>query len=181
MKKILIVVDMQNDFVGGALRNEMAMKIVPLVREKIEASRADHVVIFTRDTHHANYMETEEGKNLPVPHCIEGTAGWQIIDEMKDLADGADLVLDKETFGSSLLFAHLRQMQEVEEVTLVGICTDICVISNALLAKAALPNAHVKVDARCTAGVTEESHDNALAAMTACHIEVIGKGEEPWR
>ena len=181
MKKVLIVVDMQNDFVGGALKNTMAEKTVPLVREKIEASLLDSFVIFTRDTHAESYMNTEEGKNLPVPHCIKDTPGWEIVEELSDLVGKANAVIDKETFGSSGLFDLLRQMQNTEIVELIGLCTDICVISNALLAKAALPNAHVKVDARCCAGVTPASHDTALAALRACHVEVVGQGEEPWR
>lgn len=181
MKKVLIVVDMQNDFICGALGNEMAVKIVPLVRKKIEAAREDHMLIFTRDTHDNNYLNTEEGKNLPVPHCIRGEKGWEIAEELEATVREADAVIDKETFGSSDLFELLRMIHNVEEVELIGLCTDICVISNALLAKAALPGAHIKVDARCCAGVTPASHDTALAAMRACHVEVIGQGEEPWR
>ena len=181
MKKALVVVDMQNDFVDGALANEMAVRIVPLVREKIRAARKDHLLIFTRDTHQNDYMDTEEGKNLPVAHCLEGTEGWEIVDALADLAKEADEVIDKETFGSSRLLEFLRQRPEIEEIELIGLCTDICVISNALLAKAALPDAHVKVDARCCAGVTAASHDTALSAMRACHVEVLGQGEEPWR
>ena len=181
MKKILIVVDMQNDFVDGALANAMAVKIVPLVREKIEAARKDHLLIFTRDTHDENYMNTEEGKNLPVPHCVRQTKGWQIIDALAELSEEADLIVDKETFGSSGLMDFLRKQEDAAEIELIGLCTDICVISNAMLAKAARPGAHVRVDARCCAGVTPESHDTALVAMRSCHIEIVGQGEEPWR
>ena len=181
MMKVLVVVDMQKDFVDGALANEMAVRIVPLVREKILAAKKDHRLIFTRDTHQKDYMHTEEGKKLPVPHCLKGTEGWEILRELRDLAKEADAVIDKETFGSRGLLELLCRTPDVEEVELIGLCTDICVISNALLAKAALPNAHVKVDARCCAGVTAASHDTALAALRACHVEVVGQGEEPWR
>ncbi len=172
---------MQKDFVDGALANPMAEKIVPLVQAKIKSAKKNHLLIFTRDTHDPEYLETEEGKNLPVVHCVAGTPGWQVIDELWPYLADAAVILDKETFGSSGLLDYLRKMKGIEEVELVGLCTDICVISNALLVKAALPNAHVKVDARCCAGVTAESHDTALAAMRACHIEVLGQGEEPWR
>ena len=173
--KILVVVDMQEDFTRGALRNEDGIRIIPKVAEKIAQARAEGAeIIFTRDTHTDVYLETEEGKNLPVPHCIKGTAGWEIVPELTP-ADG-DTVIDKETFGSFELGAVLRKRDEempVTEVELIGLCTDICVISNALLIKAFLPNAHIKVDPACCAGVTPESHETALAAMQACHVEIM--------
>lgn len=173
-KKLLIVVDMQNDFTTDALRNEDAIAIIPNVVEKVKAALDEGTdVIFTRDTHHDDYMDTEEGRNLPVPHCIEGTPGWQLIDELQPYEDKAAGIIDKLTFGSSELGSRLAgDYSDVSEVELIGICTDICVISNALLTKAFLPNAHVSVDASCCAGVTPESHDTALAAMKACHVEV---------
>ena len=177
-RKVLVVVDMQEDFTRGALRNEEGIKIIPKVSEKIKAARAEGaVVIFTRDTHSDAYLETEEGKNLPVPHCIKDTSGWEIVPELtsEPLADG-DRVIDKETFGSVVLGAALLEMNAAEaitEVELIGLCTDICVISNALLAKAFLPNAHIKVDSSCCAGVTLESHETALQAMRACHVEIV--------
>ena len=174
-KKLLIVVDMQNDFTTGALRNEDAIAIIPNVVNKVKEAVAEGTdVIFTRDTHTDEYMNTEEGRNLPVPHCIEGSEGWELIDELKPFASSAAHVIDKVTFGSSTLGDILaKEYADASEVELIGICTDICVISNALLTKAFLPNVHVKVDASCCAGVTPDSHNTALDAMRACHVEVI--------
>ncbi len=175
MRKVLIVVDMQNDFVTGALRNEEAIAIVPNVVKKVKEERAkDTDIIFTRDTHKEDYMNTEEGRNLPVPHCIYKTEGWEIIDELKELADDS-IVVDKVTFGSRDLGQMLldKDMEKrITELELIGICTDICVISNALLAKAFLPNIPISVDKSCCAGVTIESHNTALEAMKACHIKI---------
>ncbi|MBQ9334843.1 MAG: cysteine hydrolase [Lachnospiraceae bacterium] len=174
-KKLLIVVDMQNDFTTGALRNEDAIAIIPNVVAKVKAALAAGTdVIFTRDTHHDDYMGSEEGRNLPVPHCIEGTSGWELIEELKPLAEPPARIIDKLTFGSSELGRILgSEYADCKDVELIGICTDICVISNALLTKAFLPNAHVTVDASCCAGVTPESHNTALEAMKACHVEVL--------
>ena len=176
-RKILIVVDMQNDFTYGALRNEDAIAIIPNVSAKVKSALDEGTdVIFTRDTHTEEYMNTEEGRNLPVPHCIEGSSGWEIIDELKPYEKEAAAVIDKYTFGSDKLGKLLSEKySDVEEAELIGICTDICVISNALLTKAFLPNAHVKVDASCCAGVTPDSHNTALNAMKACHVEVTGQ------
>lgn len=175
IKKLLIVVDMQYDFTTGALRNEDAIAIIPNVVAKVRSALdAGTEVIFTRDTHHDDYMGTEEGKNLPVPHCIEGTPGWDLIEELKPLAVSPARIIDKLTFGSSELGQILStEYADCRDVELIGICTDICVISNALLVKAFLPNAHVTVDASCCAGVTPESHNTALEAMKACHVEVL--------
>ena len=174
-KKLLIVVDMQNDFTTGALRNEDAIAIIPNVVAKVKAALAAGTdVIFTRDTHHDDYMGSEEGRNLPVPHCIEGTSGRELIEELKPLAEPPARIIDKLTFGSSELGRILgSEYADCKDVELIGICTDICVISNALLTKAFLPNAHVTVDASCCAGVTPESHNTALEAMKACHVEVL--------
>ena len=174
-KKLLIVVDMQNDFTTGALRNEDAIAIIPNVVKKVRQALDEGTdVIFTRDTHHDDYMDTEEGRNLPVPHCIYGTDGWQLIDELKPYEEKAVAVIDKLTFGSSELGGKLAgDYSDAGEIELIGICTDICVISNALLTKAFVPNAHVRVDASCCAGVTKGSHETALEAMKACHIEVV--------
>ena len=172
MNDILIVVDMQNDFIDGALGTAEALAIVPKVKEKIKGSQGQ--VFFTRDTHQANYMDTQEGRKLPVPHCIEGSDGWQIRPELEALR-GTEAV-DKPGFGSVQLAQLLREMNAKEpigSVTLVGLCTDICVISNAMLIKAYLPELPVKVDAACCAGVTPESHENALAAMAMCQIEIL--------
>lgn len=172
MKQILIVVDMQNDFIDGALGTKEAAAIVPKVEDKIR--NFDGEVFFTRDTHETWYLETQEGKNLPVPHCIRGAEGWQIRKELDALRKTEPI--DKETFGSTDLAADLLALHEDEEIgsiTLVGLCTDICVISNALLIKATLPEVPIYVDAACCAGVTPESHENALKAMEACQIKVM--------
>ncbi len=173
MKKILVVVDMQHDFTYGALKNEDAIGIIPLVKEKIESFDGD--VIFTLDTHTSDYLNTQEGKKLPVIHCVENTDGWELVDELRPLADGKT-VIKKPTFGSIALaemLASLNETEPIDEITLVGICTDICVISNAMLIKAALPEVTLKVDSKCCAGVTKQSHGTALAAMASCQIEVI--------
>lgn len=172
MKQILIIVDMQNDFIDGALGTKEAVAIVPKVEDKIR--NFDGEVFFTRDTHENWYLETQEGKNLPVPHCIRGTEGWQIRKELDALRKTEPI--DKETFGSTDLAADLLALHEDEEIgsiTLVGLCTDICVISNALLLKATLPEVPIYVDAAYCAGVTPESHENALKAMEACQIKVM--------
>ncbi len=165
----LVVVDMQKDFIDGALGTAEAVKIVPRVKEYIESFNG--CVIFTRDTHNDDYMNTQEGKNLPVPHCIKGTDGWKICEELASLTDGKK-IFDKPTFGSTDLADYLASQGDVEGVTLIGLCTDICVISNAFLIKAALPEVKVSVVESCCAGVTPESHDNALEAMKMCQIEV---------
>lgn len=174
--KALIVVDMQNDFINGALGTPEAEAIVNNVKNKIEEYRESHgCVIFTRDTHGSNYMETQEGRKLPVPHCIEGSDGWQISAELEP---DEDRIIDKPTFGSYELVDTLRELDEespLESIELIGLCTDICVISNAMMIKAAFLETPVKVDASCCAGVTPESHDNALDAMGMCQIEVTGR------
>ena len=172
MKKILIVVDMQNDFIDGALGTKEAVAIVPKVEEKIR--NFDGEVFFTRDTHETYYLETQKGKNLPVKHCIRDTEGWQIRKELDALRKTEPI--DKETFGSTDLVGELVTLNEdqgIGSITLVGLCTDICVISNALLIKASLPEVPICVDATCCAGVTPESHENALKAMEACQIRII--------
>jgi nicotinamidase-related amidase len=176
MSKILVVIDMQNDFTRGALRNEAAIEVIPYIKKKLEkASENEDLIIFTRDTHHMNYMNTVEGKNLPVIHCVEGTPGHEIVDELKEFVD-EDYVFDKETFGSKELCDFFdTYMFDIDEIEFVGVCTDICVISNVMMAKAVRPNARIVVDAAGCAGVTKESHDTALNAMKACHIEVINE------
>lgn len=169
--KILIVVDMQNDFIDGALGTKEAEKIVANVKEKIDTYRSNNdEVIFTRDTHFEDYLETQEGKNLPVKHCIKDTFGWQISSKL-DVADS--VIIDKPTFGSTKLIEYLLSKQNISEIQLVGLCTDICVISNAFLLKAALPEVLISVDSRCCAGVTPESHNRALESMKTCQIMVI--------
>ena len=172
MKNYLIVVDMQNDFIDGSLGTKEAEAIVPNVRERIK--QFDGTVLFTRDTHGENYLQTQEGRNLPVPHCIKGTDGWQIHFELDALRKTAPI--DKVTFGSAELGFKLAEMNAenpIGSITLIGLCTDICVISNAMIVKAFLPEVPVRVDASCCAGVTPESHENALAAMKCCQIEII--------
>ena len=166
--KFLIVVDMQVDFTTGSLGSPHAAAIIPHVVEKVKAF--DGKVIFTRDTHGENYLQTQEGTKLPVVHCIKDTDGWQICEELRPFVD---TVIDKETFGSMDLPQLLRQMGEpIDSITLCGLCTDICVISNAMIVKAAFPEVPVSVDATCCAGVTEESHRTALDAMRAVQIEI---------
>ncbi|MBR6735817.1 MAG: cysteine hydrolase [Oscillospiraceae bacterium] len=168
MKKALIVVDMQNDFIDGALGTKEAVAIVPAVCEKIKSF--DGTVIFTRDTHEENYLETQEGKNLPVKPCIRGTEGWQITSA---LPVGDSAVVDKPSFGSTELPNAVARLGELDEIELCGLCTDICVISNAMILKAAFPEVQMVVDHACCAGVTPESHNNALEAMKMCQIKVI--------
>ena len=166
--KYLIVVDMQNDFITGSLGSSLAEKIVPDVKEKVKAF--DGKVIFTRDTHFDDYLNSEEGKKLPVKHCIKGTQGWQICDELKPYAGD---VVDKITFGSVDLPKILKDYgEEIEEIELCGLCTDICVISNAMILKASFPETKIVVDGSCSAGVSVESHNTALEAMKAVQIEV---------
>ena len=168
---------MQNDFVTGALGNEAAQAIVAAVDAKLrEAYFAGNKVIFTRDTHDENYLNTQEGKNLPVPHCIKGTPGWEIIDALKPHAKVIADVIDKPTFGS-LELAKQIDVNQYDEIELCGLCTDICVVSNALILKAQLPETKITVDARCCTGVTEESHKAALLTMKMCQVNVINEGE----
>ena len=171
MQDILIVVDMQNDFIDGALGTDEAVAIVPKVADKIRNFSGR--IIFTRDTHGEDYMDTQEGKNLPVPHCIKETEGWQISPMLQELCK--EDPIDKVTFGSESLASILKEANEenpIGSITLIGLCTDICVISNALLIKAFLPEVPMVVDASCCAGVTPESHRNALAAMKICQIKI---------
>ena len=171
MQDILIVVDMQNDFIDGALGTKEAVEIVPNVKKKI--TEFNGRVLFTRDTHFENYLQTQEGKNLPVPHCIKGTPGWEIRPELDALRRTEPI--DKLTFGSSELGSILvkeNRDNPINSITLIGLCTDICVISNAMIAKAFLPEVPIIVDAKCCAGVTPESHQNALSAMKMCQIRI---------
>ena len=164
--KTLIVIDMQNDFIDGSLGTAEAVAIVDNVKAKIKeyADRGDQI-IFTRDTHQEDYMETNEGKHLPVVHCIEGTDGWQIRDGL--YVEGAEII-NKPSFGYTGWNNY-----SFEEVELIGLCTDICVVSNALIIKALFPEIKVSVDSSCCAGVTPESHDAALKTMQMCQIEIM--------
>ena len=166
--KYLIVVDMQVDFISGSLGSKHAEAIVPRVVEKVRNFEGN--VIFTRDTHDKNYPNTQEGRKLPVLHCIKDSDGWQIC---RELLPYVKTVIDKITFGSMDLVTMLKEGGEmIEEIELCGLCTDICVISNAMLLKAAFPEVCISVDASACAGVTEESHRTALDAMRAVQIEV---------
>lgn len=162
---------MQNDFIDGALGTKEAVEIVPKVAEKIKEFQGE--IVFTRDTHYENYSETQEGKKLPVPHCIQGSKGWQISEVLEKLRTPKMKVFDKPAFGSVALAEYLAEKEELETVELVGLCTDICVISNAMVIKAFLPEVFIQVDASCCAGVTKESHKNALEAMKMCQIEIL--------
>ena len=171
MQDILIVVDMQNDFIDGALGTDEAQKIVPRVAERIAGFTGK--VLFTRDTHTKDYLQTQEGRLLPVEHCIHGAPGWEICAALQPLCKAAPI--DKPTFGSAALGSLLKaadQENPIRRITLIGLCTDICVISNALLLKAVLPETEIVVDAACCAGVTPESHQTALKAMQACQIQI---------
>ena len=170
MQKAIVVVDMQNDFIDGALGTPEAQEMLPRMVEKLTAARAaGTALIFTMDTHGADYLATQEGKRLPVEHCIRGTAGWEIASALQPFVRAAAAVIEKPAFGAPDLPAALADYDEIE---LVGLCTDICVISNALLLKAFYPEKPVTVDASCCAGVTPESHRNALAAMKMCQVEI---------
>ena len=170
--KLLVVVDMQNDFVTDALGTPEAVAIVPNVVEKVaRAVKNGETVVFTQDTHTEDYMNTQEGRNLPVPHCIRGTEGWAIIPQLQEYTTGR-LCLEKPTFGSTAL-ADCAVEGGFEEIELIGLCTDICVVSNAMLLKAAFPETDMTVDAACCAGVSPESHQAALTTMACCQITVI--------
>ncbi|MDR2295666.1 MAG: cysteine hydrolase [Clostridiales Family XIII bacterium] len=175
MRHYLIIVDMQKDFVDGALGSREAVAIVPAVVEKIWGFDGD--VLFTYDTHGADYLHTREGRKLPVPHCIEGTEGWRLYGELEDLRFKiGGKAFTKTGFGSRELAAYLALEHEkspIARVELAGLCTDICVIANALLLQAFLPETEIAVDAACCAGVTPESHARAIEAMRACQIEIL--------
>ena len=178
--KVLIVVDMQNDFIYGALGSPEAQAIVPNVKQKIEQYRDDPngFVIYTADTHHENYLDTMEGKKLPVPHCIHPSHGWMIPEDLYIL--NAPIIM-KKTFGAENLINYLTSIERIcekekgliESIEVIGLCTDICVISNVMIAKSCYPEVPIIVDSSCCAGVTPASHENALNAMKMCHIDVI--------
>lgn len=171
MKEALVVIDMQNDFIDGSLGTAEAQQIVSNVISKINAFSGD--LYYTRDTHNENYLDTLEGKKLPVVHCIKNSFGWEIQKDVWNAsADKNAIIIDKPTFGSTELAQMLSQKQ-YERITLIGLCTDICVISNALNIKALLWETPIVVDANCCAGVTPESHTQALNAMKMCQIDVL--------
>lgn len=166
MKRTLIVIDMQKDFIDGALGTPEAQAIVPAVREKIHAyrKRGDEI-IFTRDTHGPDYLSTPEGRKLPVEHCLKGTPGWELA---PGLWEPGEKIIDKPTFG----YTGWGSMK-FDEIELVGLCTDICVVSNGLILKAMFPESEITVDPACCAGVTPESHQAALLTMKMCQIQVL--------
>ena len=173
MRKMLIVIDMQNDFIDAALGTKEAVAIVEAVKDKIRSFPSEDVIA-TMDTHKENYMQTQEGKYLPVPHGIKGSDGWQIRPDIAALLTGAK-IYEKPTFGSTALAADMKELSEKEEIEieLVGLCTDICVVSNALLLKAMMPEVKISVDASCCAGVTPEKHLAALETMRSCQIQIL--------
>ncbi|XOQ53010.1 MAG: Isochorismatase family protein [Succiniclasticum sp.] len=172
--KVLVVVDMQKDFVDGALGTKEAQAIVPAVLAKVRGWKGR--VVFTQDTHYENYRDTQEGKLLPVPHCIVGTPGWELLPELAAYAkEHHCLVFRKNSFGSLTVATDLQQGNEedpIEGIELIGLCTDICVVSNALLIKAVLPEIPVSVDSSCCAGVTPASHEAALTTLRSCQVHV---------
>ncbi|MBO5408370.1 MAG: cysteine hydrolase [Clostridia bacterium] len=173
MKHLLIVVDMQKDFVDGALGTPEAVAIVDNVCAKIHNFNGD--IIVTYDTHHQDYMNTREGKHLPVPHCIKGTPGWELDAKIQTaLSEKSYHIIEKPTFGSVTLPEYVKKHYSPSElkIELIGLCTDICVVSNALLLKANFPETDIAVDSTCTAGVTPESHEAALTTMKMCQITI---------
>lgn len=174
MKRILIVVDMQKDFVDGALGTKEAVAIVDKVVEKIEKFDGD--ILVTYDTHTPDYISTQEGKNLPVPHCIKGSEGWELDRKVQAaLNQRSYKAFEKPTFGSLDLTKYIADTYNPDEIEieLIGLCTDICVVSNALLMKANFTETKVSVDSECCAGVTPESHNAALLTMKMCQVNVI--------
>ena len=171
MAKALIVVDMQNDFVTGALGTQEAQEMLPYLVEKLEDAVKNNNcdIIFTQDTHKEDYLQTQEGKFLPIEHCIKNTEGWEIVPELQKFIPRSRIVVEKKAFGSTRLPSLLKPYEEVE---FVGVCTDICVISNALLLKAFYPEQLVSVDAACCAGTTPENHQKALDVMKNCQCKI---------
>ena len=168
--KVLVVVDMQNDFISGSLGTNEALLIVDNVISKIKKyEKNKDVILFTKDTHDYNYLNTVEGNKLPVIHCVKNTNGWEI---PKEILRNHTMIFEKETFGSTSLIDYLKTV-EFDEIELIGICTDICVISNAMLIKANFPNKKIMVDSTCCSGVSVKSHNEALNVMRMCHIEIL--------
>lgn len=189
-KKVLVVVDVQNDFITGALKNDMALKTVDNIVSKIEKAVEEKTnIVVTRDTHYnENYLNTNEGKHLPIPHCIKNTEGWEIYPKVKAALEKADnsgisvSYVNKESFGSLAVDVYVRRAcPEAEIIELVGFCTGICVVSNALLFKANVLDREVYVDASCCACVTEKTHEAALDVLENCHVIVNNRWKEPWK
>lgn len=177
MSKCLVVVDMQNDFLTGSLANKSAQDIIPFIINEVKYGNYDHIV-FTRDTHSQNYLLTPEGEKLPVEHCIKGTWGWEINKKLFEevfFTNKHITVFDKPTFGSLGLLSHIQSCGDFKEVVFVGTCTDICVISNALILKTMKPELEISVLANGCAGVTKEKHHAALDVMESCQINIVRK------
>lgn len=173
MKKALVVIDMQNDFITGALGNEECREVVPKVVKRVQKAVDDKMdLIFTQDTHQENYLSTQEGRKLPVPHCIKNTDGWKLIPELEETARQKGKIFTKETFGSKSMAEYIKEYG-YDEVELVGVCTDICVISNAMTIKSFAPELEIVVNESCCAGVSVQSHQIAIEAMKACQIRII--------
>ncbi len=167
--KHFVVVDMQNDFCTGALANKDAVAIIPRIKAEVQAAKYEKAnIIFTRDTHAENYMETGEGKHLPVKHCVKDTEGWQVVPELMEETDENTLFIDKTHFGFDNWVEYVK---EGDEVVICGTCTDICVVSNALALKA-IEGVEVTVIADCCAGLTKESHEAALKVMECCQCNI---------
>lgn len=173
MKKALIVIDMQNDFITGVLGNNECRAVVPHVVKRVQDAVEEGMdIIFSQDTHQEDYLSTQEGKKLPVPHCIQNTEGWKIIPELAETAAQRGIVFTKETFGSRAIAEYIKA-HHYDEVELVGVCTDICVISNAMVIKAFAPELEIFIKESCCAGVTPQSHETAIEAMKACQMNIV--------
>ena len=171
--KIMVIVDCQKDFIDGSLGTPEAQAMIPRLIEKIKSEPGDTLYVFTRDTHNENYLATAEGRALPVKHCIKNTGGWEIDTRLAELFANSPVCIDKPTFGSTALMDFLIDTEDVDEIEFVGLCTDICVISNTLMAKAQFYNSiPISCDATCCAGVTPEKHAAALEIMKSCQIIV---------
>lgn len=176
MKKFCIIIDCQNDFIDGALGTPEAVDMIPRLTKRINDDNEDTIFVFTADTHYDNYLDTAEGKNLPVKHCIKDTEGWGIHTCLTEHFCYSPFIVEKNTFGTFDLFDWINEMSEGDnniEIELCGLCTDICVVSNGLLLKTAFPNAKISVNAECCAGTSPEAHEAALMVMKNCQIEVI--------
>ena len=174
--KVMVIVDCQKDFIDGSLGTPEAQAMIPRLIEKIKAEPENTLYVFTRDTHDADYLNSSEGKQLPVEHCIKDTAGWAIPDRLTDAFLNSPVVIDKPTFGSVELMEFIDSIIDNEadtNIEFVGLCTDICVISNAIMAKAYFPEANISVNSNLCAGTSIEAHDNALKAMHQCQINII--------
>lgn len=177
--KVMVIVDCQKDFIDGSLGTSEAQAMIPRLVEKIKAEPESTLYVFTRDTHGTNYLTTAEGKQLPVEHCIKDTPGWELDSRLTELFANSPVCIDKPTFGSTALLSFLEDIymnindESVDEIEFVGLCTDICVISNALMTKAQFYNSTpISCDATCCAGVTPEKHAAALEVMKSCQIIV---------